>query len=241
MNTLIDNICGENCYVAFLDILGFKEKIMNNFDTIDVARIFINLKNKRKECLKKCNFNEEYDQAVADTIFRIMSDSIVISTPTRFPDSLNIVAEMCMLIQSYLLMNNHILLRGSIVKGDFFCDNEIMFGSGLVNAYINEGRAKYPRITIAKELVDEYVDRVGTSRITYITDFLLKDADAVYFINCFIENSDLGKWVNGELAKEQIYGGVREKYLWLDRWISMSKTEIEQHYVEKDYKYLFKI
>lgn len=89
------------------------------------------------------------------------------------------MSEICLIIQKELLQNDHILLRGSITKGDVFYDDEIIFGAGIVKAYINEERAVYPRIIIAKELVDEYVNRVGTSRITYITDFLLKDDDGL--------------------------------------------------------------
>lgn len=151
------------------------------------------------------------------------------------------MSEICLIIQKELLQNDHILLRGSITKGDVFYDDEIIFGAGIVKAYINEERAVYPRIIIAKELVDEYVNRVGTSRITYITDFLLKDDDGLFFISYFLENLDVKEWIKEKLSKEQIYGSIREKYIWLDKWINMADDVLKQRYSEQEYKHLFTI
>lgn len=238
MKKIIGNIAGEICYVAFLDILGFKEEVLKKYSTVDVAKIFMNIKQIRKNCLKKNGFDKEYDYALQETVIRIMSDSIVISTPIKFENSLSIVAEICMLIQMELIKVHHILLRGAISKGGFFYDEEIMFGQGLVNAYINEGKAKNPRITILKELVDEYVERVGTSRITYITDFLLKDIDGIYFINYFHERELFKEW-GKEQKKIQVHKYVHEKYVWLYKWINSSDEEIYSRLVEKDYPQLF--
>ena len=101
------------------------------------------------------------------------------------------MSEIGLKIQQQLLQKNHILLRGTITKGEVFYDDEITFGAGIVKAYINEERAVYPRITIAKEIVDEYVNRVGTSRTTYVTDYLLKDDDGLFFISYFPDDLDV--------------------------------------------------
>lgn len=239
MNNLMNGICGECCYVAFLDILGFKDLLLHESSAAEVAQIFINIKNLRKSCLERHNYDKEYDKALDDTLIRIISDSVIVATPTRYLDSLSIVSEICMVMQEELLKNNHILIRGAITKGEVFYDDEITFGTGIVKAYIKEEQAVYPRITIAKELVDEYVDRVGTSRITYITDYLLKDDDEIFFIWYFHDNSDVKEWIKEQLSKEQIYGRVREKYLWIDRWINMSEELLCQRCVEQYYKELF--
>lgn len=61
MNELIKGIYGECCYIAFLDILGFKDKLLQESSALEVAQIFMNIKYIRKECLERHNFDKEYD------------------------------------------------------------------------------------------------------------------------------------------------------------------------------------
>ncbi len=234
-----EGIRGGEHYIAFLDVLGFRDRLTSQFDLCEISNIFEHIKSIRNNTIKNREIVEEYDLAVSKSMIRIMSDSIVVAVSTVFEDSLSIVAEICMQIQEELLVENHILLRGAITKGDFYYDNEVMFGPGLVRAYLMEERAQFPRIIIAKELVTEYVNRVGTTRMTYITDFLLKDEDEWFFINCFHQARGLNVWLDSVLAQEKICDSVRTKYLWCRKWVNYPKEYIRECYAENDYPGLF--
>lgn len=82
-------------------------------------------------------------------------------------------------------MTQPILVRGAIVKGDIYANNDIMFGTGLTNAYLlEEKNAKVPRIIITKETIDTCV--ADESSKTYMQGFLLRDFDGFYYVDSFV-------------------------------------------------------
>lgn len=206
----------EDCYIAFIDILGFKKLIMSN-TTSDILKLFNKIVATRKNIYKhNSNIDTEWNTMLSLTAIRIMSDSIVIAIPSRFPNSLAFVADCCRWIQSSLLSKN-ILVRGGISKGMFYINNEIMFGDGLVKAYSLEGYAQYPRIIISPDIVHNYDKIYGTSTEIYLTDFIIFDNDYYYinYLMCITNYKPIRNFILTEIEKESNNPEIKAKYLWL--------------------------
>ena len=222
------------CYIAFLDILGFKEIVKKRgneyikdiFGKIVASRENIKITNK--------GLDTSLDSVIDNTYIRILSDSIIIAIPSRFDISLVFLCECCRIIQSTLLTQN-VLLRGGISCGDFYGNEEIMFGKGLVTAYELENMAEHPRIIISPEIVHEYHERVGTSTPIYITDMIALDYDNYYFINYLMYFFTIGKkdqliqFIREKICEEKLPIKVKNKYTWLQRYFNRCITDEKCH------------
>ena len=142
-------------YVAFLDILGFKEK------------------------LKKLNHNEirayisDFSSVVYDEWKKlghetlqgyIVSDSFVINSKDDSDEGLKDLFEAVKNICAQEFAKNGILLRGGIAKGEFdkleakeLCTlrKGLIVGQAYVDAYLLEGSAKLIGISLSKEVYED--------------------------------------------------------------------------------------
>ena len=131
----------KECYVAFLDILGFK-KLIDKSECEDIFKIFHAVLNFEPHPL--VSNSEVYN----NIRYTIMSDSIVVYIEVEIEDSFIALADVCSQIQMKLSRNNPpIFLRGGISQGTLYHKERILFGTGLTKAYILENTAAiYPRI-----------------------------------------------------------------------------------------------
>ena len=224
------------CYVAFLDILGFKNLIDKaNFE--EIHEIFKAITNfKPNQLTKKTNVYSEIKVTV-------MSDSIIVYIDASITDGFIALADVCSQIQFNLLNRAiPIFLRGGIAKGTLYHDGNILFGQGLTKAYTLENSlAVYPRIIFTEETREQALKNTDYLYIfDYNSGYYSLDNDGVYYINCFqtfnfipiykpvnveeilsFENNFFEKiycYVNSVLSKE-INPSIRAKYLWLKRKI----------------------
>ena len=147
-------------YVAFLDLLGFKDLCRTKLRCEEIKAIFNDI-----ELLKWCfdntlsllMFSEGIRQQCT---FTVMSDSIIISAPAN-DEGLSFMLFLCGKIQNMLLKNPHtILLRGGIAKGSFYKLDNLTFGPALIDAYTLENSvAFYPRVVISEEIVSDLRQR----------------------------------------------------------------------------------
>ena len=229
-------VINENCYVMFLDILGFKDIIIKR-DSNDVKAIFDTIVRTREKILEDNKYCfEQLDFAIQNAYIRIMSDSIVMAIPTKIPVSLAFLGECCRTLQASLLREG-IVLRGGIAEGEFYGDEEIMYGKGLVKAYNLECISEYPRVIISPDVVHSYVNRVGTSTPIYITDFIMMSKeDEFYFVNYLMvylasyEQKELVDFIVMNIENGLQSPNVRKKYLWLKKYYN--RCIIEEHYAE---------
>ena len=154
--------------VAYLDILGGKNKIYN-----DNNHEFLNL------------LNMIYEDAIEETRFifskedistRIFSDNILFAikieendnqTSEKFSDLLNLTANTILEALRY-----GFLMRGAITLGDFFYNKIFVYGKALVDAVeMEEKVAIYPRV-IATDEVQQIVP-----------DYFQKSSDGLYEFN----------------------------------------------------------
>ncbi len=185
----------KKSYVAFLDILGFKEMINTSaFDKIfNIFQLNICSDEYKKAFSKAFNENDDncedlkaYNEALQNAMIYTMSDSIVISTDSEKPMALEVIIDACLYVQTMLYtFDTPILLRGAIAVGDYYCNNSIAFGKGMVDAYIcQENYSIYPRIILSTDIVKKLSDS------SYKEDKLCLDDDGYYHIDCVKEYLD---------------------------------------------------
>ena len=145
----------KESYVAFLDILGFKDilkaedfkkQIENCFNIIDLA-----IKKSTEKSLHKIYPKEDIETT-------ILSDSIIlsidISNQLEKSDklkSLRFLLSAVEKIQYYLSLED-IWIRGAISQGELSHANYNVIGQGLVDAYLLESKAVFPRVLIDSKI-----------------------------------------------------------------------------------------
>ncbi|MEM9298142.1 MAG: hypothetical protein AAGA64_07105 [Bacteroidota bacterium] len=135
----------SNRIVAYLDVLGFKDMIMKD-DNEKLQQYFDIV----RETLNSINGEENEIQSL------LISDSVILSTElteTKFKQ----LAEVICFIQAKLALKN-IWLRGAISFGDinFDVENKLVVGKGLINAFLLENAAKYPRVIIDPRILKAF-------------------------------------------------------------------------------------
>lgn len=225
-------------FIAFLDILGFKELVKSHgFNEIrDVfSHIGIDEKNISLSMSRAADEEDDllknYNCALKLCKIRIMSDSIVVAAPSRYVESLAVVLDVCNNIQENLYeCNEPVFLRGAVAEGEVYFSDEVMFGQGLIDAYLaQENISVYPRIIVSEEVLAKgkaSVDEFGA----YGYGGLSVDSDGYHYINtmgnwlllanCGISIRDTYKYKKLKRYIEKTLSGypdnrVREKYLWL--------------------------
>lgn len=228
--------------IAFLDILGFKNLInTEDFDKIrEVFQSIISDKDAGTALFRATGGDaslEQYNEVLEVTKIHVMSDSIIVAAPYKYNEALAVVIDICCCIQETLYeFDNPIFLRGAITRGNFFLDNNIIFGKGLVDAYVaQENYAICPRIIISPEIVEDMIASVEN-------DYkgLPIDKDGYYYIDTlerYIHCDTKEELANCErylkmqnCVQEKLRGyadsRIREKYIWLQKELGRIKRNL---------------
>jgi small basic protein len=198
----------KECYVAFIDILGFSEFVENN-DFERISKLLYQL-----DIEKKCtdpSLKSGYDLPYKSINVLLVSDSIILSIDKTIDNSLDAIIWVCSAFQASLLLNQHMIMRGAISCGDFYIDGTILFGKAYLNAYTLERKYRTPRI-----IIDKSID----VNSTYDKSFITKDnKDGEYFVD-YMESamrSSIFKYAVSKI-KESIICNLN-KYKYEDRFI----------------------
>jgi hypothetical protein len=190
-NTNISTIEYKNCFVAFLDILGFKSKVIESQDSADKLKILIDsLETCRgfpSEGKKESNSSGSWRSI--DIRSRSFSDTMVFFLQTNDED----IAQLFLVIR-YLqdrLWEKEICLRGAITIGNMYWPNKkdnITVGPALIKAHKLESEvAIYPRIIVSQDLFG-YIEREAIQAYPFgqsglLKDFIRQDKDGIYFLD----------------------------------------------------------
>lgn len=130
-------------YVAFLDVLGFKEMVYNSDGKLDIYF------NTIQTVLN--NINEDKPKIE----YQLVSDSIILASDITKQDFITLLTAI-QTIQAKCAIQN-IWLRGAISIGSIYFNrqNNIVIGSGLNTAYLLETQAKYPRVIIDPKIISK--------------------------------------------------------------------------------------
>lgn len=225
----------KECYIAVLDLLGFKDALQN-YDCDTIALFFdelnedytISYKTTGKPIIKK-----------EDVHIKVMSDSICIFIDSDIENALSALIATCDYLQIRMLrLKEPILSRGAIVKGKIYHDKDVLFGEGFVRAYyMQENESIYPRVIIDKNIIEGYTCSNDDDQ-HYLDRMLTKDFDGYYFSDYlamfYILNNDHKSWKNFiRYVKFKIdnekKGRIRAKYSYINESLPRIKDKYRKY------------
>jgi hypothetical protein len=136
-------------YVAFIDILGFREIIKRSETDPRLYEALV-------KTLSEIHTREPFEgEETVDFQFQTFSDSIVISSASSKKGLGYLLAAIHKLTLE--LMQESLLIRGGIAKGKLYHEKGVMFGPAVIEAYeIEKTIAKYPRVILSKQTYKDY-------------------------------------------------------------------------------------
>jgi hypothetical protein len=200
----------QNKIVAFLDILGFRQKVSQN---TSIAT----------ETIK------QIDEAISHTVGIIKSEGPTSISIKLFSDCFCISCdpfELDLLVRelSYLqlfLSTKNIFVKGAISQGRHFESENIIFSEGLVNAYEFQIKDRFPRIKIDEVIVERMKEDA-------LSEYLIVAPDGVCFldylqaltwegVDAFMDDlfKEHKKAIVEEVERNKGDYKVIEKYKWL--------------------------
>lgn len=178
----------QKSFVAFIDILGFKE-IIDSKTCDDIYKLIDDFINKSYEIeninthsfylAENVNQTSEKSELVRfdrnyQNLFHF-SDTLIWTYPLNFENGtleyFKILSETIshLRVLQQVLFDSGIIIRGGLTIGDIFITNERFFGPGIVEAYQLEKDAFYPRIKIddvlLKNISNQYYDKILRQQI----------------------------------------------------------------------------
>ncbi|HRN40654.1 MAG TPA: hypothetical protein PK649_01110 [Vicingus sp.] len=137
----------QNKYVAYLDVLGFKE-LVNKRNTNTLKAYFDTIKN----VLNLIRIDKKNIESL------LVSDSTILISPDSKEDFKTLLRAVQTI--QFELVKQDIWIRGAISYGEVYFDQEsnLIVGKGLVNAYLLESSAKFPRVIIDTSIIPKIAD-----------------------------------------------------------------------------------
>lgn len=203
----------EEYIVAYIDLLGVKEKIKNG--DIKSKDMIHHLYSWTIDVTPQIAIPEN-----AEIKFKIFSDNILIAKKLS-----NEKIQRGRDIRSLLMCTGHFqemaatdtvccMLRGGIAIGQLLIDETMVWGQALVDAYKVESTiANYPRIVIMDSVVQEIMNYPN------LKEYLRKDFDDCYFLNYLADCHCVGEFLEAgfEQMKKQANlfdPKIRQKFAW---------------------------
>lgn len=209
----------EERYVAFIDILGFRNVIARTTKeprVVEDVRAAMNGISARAIKSRSAGM-----QATS------FSDNIVLSVPVS-SDALTTLFETIDAFSTDLLTKN-MLFRGAVVRGQLIHDENVVFGPALVHAYqLETNTAFHPRIML-HEIVYNDCEQYAHDGSSACRTFVAIDAYDVAYISPFAGIADAPEpeavaslvrllgIITAGLAGSAGQPAISEKYKWLAR------------------------
>jgi len=222
-----DDLNPKGHFIAYLDILGYESKIVQDDETLyNTICKFIRLFNNILEGVYTPYLGKN------DIIkMKAFSDNFISCTETDGLALLNIIANL-----QFALSCQDTFVRGSMCYGNMIFNEDFVYGKGVIEAYKIESEiAIYPRIIIDNSFITG-VAKLGTPEQFKPTTFnntcsYLRDFTCIDFDNCrFVDYLGVAHGITTtgkEESKED-----RIKYF-LDS-LSAHKTHIQNNIKTKD-------
>jgi len=155
------NITYAEQYIAFLDVLGFKELVKKDTHCEKISEYFTVIRNVINQ-LNRIRLKQEIKSIV-------ISDSIILAVHSRAvdDDEIKTLRQFCIaigLIQQQLVLKN-LWLRGAVSLGAVHFSQNNVVGPAYIKAYELESKhAIYPRVIIDPEVIGKlFADQVATA------------------------------------------------------------------------------
>jgi hypothetical protein len=230
----------EDQYVAFIDVLGFKDLVTKQQNLAKLNDYF--------------RFVKRY-LSQQDGINRIaISDSIILTAPNSLADFRQLILSISQFQAALATID--IWIRGGVSFGPVYFDkaDSIIVGSGFIDAFLLENEAKFPRVIIDPRILkklavsrydfyllmngpESFKDNTGHLIHEYGMAARLTDDDTIFISYAQRILLKLSKNDEGELIKiyqfilRSLYSSqsTHEKYLWLKKYFRESVIEFHMH------------
>ena len=217
----------ENHYVAFIDILGFKEIIdfvyKGNDDKFNDITNAIDVATKLAFHFQQKNINT--------LKYRLFSDCLCVSVKCeddKEKDLYNLFLLLVMIsYYQYFLLDEGILTRGAVTIGKHYIDENIIFSEGLVKAHeIEQTIALHPRIVVDIEIINKILSNQHTyiedTRI-YLKKLIIQDWDEYYFVNSYFFHTILNKIKEGGFPIQE---SDQESQAYINQKLNIQNTDL---------------
>ena len=198
-----------NSIVCAIDILGFSQMIVHSSRDGSGNQLLkeINyLINKNKQCI----IPNKYSQGK----IKIFTDNMVVAYPIKddgeaeLDEILENVAEY-----QFNLALEGLFVRGGISVGDFYINEDIVFGPALLDAHHTESQlACYPRIILDQKAVQKLQTYINYYDTIPQKNKILIDSDGQWFINYLNTIFKYYKECTNEYEFEKIKYGLLMKH-----------------------------
>ena len=171
---LVDSI------VCAIDILGFSQMIIdscNKGDGGSLLREINYLINKNKQCI----IPNKYSQGK----IKIYTDNMIVGYPIKGDgeEELNEILDNVSEYQFNLSLEG-LFVRGGVSIGDFYINEDIVFGPALLDAHNTESQlACYPRIILDDKTVERLQKYINYYDVAPQHNKILIDNDGQWFLN----------------------------------------------------------
>lgn len=146
-------------YIAYLDILGYKDFFRNRKNEI---QLLFKVINEQIQEIVSTNWIFRYVPNIRNIDFqvkrKIFSDNLLFCLEKNDGKGEKWRLLMFVMLVAYIqrrcLRECGILLRGGITQGEMLFNSEFVFGEGVINAVEMEETAKHPRVAVSKEVFE---------------------------------------------------------------------------------------
>lgn len=228
----------EERFIAFVDILGFKEIVKKakndiNFQN-DISAVLNYIAKIRND-----NYHGYLSKYGIYNDVSVFSDSIVISYPCNCSDGAGLFhLLMDLIFMCFDLINHGIYVRGGITVGEIIHDQNISWGPAFIAAYeLEENQAVYPRIIVDKNAI-EIAKAIYKRKFPYDKDgdyldkLIALDEDGIYYLDYlsqYSEFDDISDYIIClKLIRENIVYNIqnssitkiKDKYDWFAKYFN---------------------
>lgn len=215
-----DHINYENKLVAFVDILGFKDMVLQNEDrAIEMISKLDNSIKHIVSCIKPDN--HEWCS------IKLFSDCFCISTKDEEDNLFNLFSELSFL--QWMLASSDIFVNGAVTYGPHYESERIIFSKGLVLGYQLSYKDPYPRILIDKSIIDIVNSKTGRYK-SDINKHIINSPDGIVFLDYIQGVREVGwsdeeeileihaKSIKNQIALHRDSPRILDKYSWLSKY-----------------------
>ena len=175
-----DNPMLVNSMVCTIDILGFSQMIIesckNEYGNNLLKEINL-LINRNKQCIIKNKYSKGK--------IKIYTDNMIVGYPIKDDgeEELNEILDNVSEYQFNLALEG-LFVRGGVSVGDFYINEDIVFGPALLDAhYVESNLACYPRIILDSKTVSRLQRYINNYDIAPQKNKILIDNDGQWFLN----------------------------------------------------------
>lgn len=204
------NLLFKKSFCAYIDILGFSEKIIKN--DLDYFSLYLNTLKTELEHIENIH-DLSGKEGYKSFELKIFTDNFVFGHPwfDQYGESeLGNIFEVLSHIQ-FTFAKADIFIRGAISISDLYMDENIVLGPALINSYkLESEKAINPRILLSNEVVEvvkKHINYYAEHESSPQSKEYLIDIDGYHFVNylfiLFYDHSYPEEIIISELQKHK--------------------------------------